>query len=138
MTATRLQSPCRSCDWTGDRDREDCLYCQGRIDFLSIAFGDPWHDVTALRRRHEKDKLLFAPKKRWVFGPGPNARRFTCPICGAEVETSLWQQKTCAKKECSKAYERQADAARKLKNRDRDRAQNKKRKREKRAAGMVV
>ncbi len=139
MSGQRLTSPCPSCHRWGD-DMDECVtYCQLRVSFLHIAFGEPWIDCDALLKKHQKERLMFSPAKRWDFtGPGPNARTFNCPICGDEVQTSHHCQRTCNSGGCPKAYERLADAARKVKNKERDRAQNRKRKREKRMAGSVL
>ncbi len=79
------------------------------------------------------------PRRQLDFsGPGPKARKFVCPICGCEVETSHHAQRTCNEGECPGTYAKQADAARKARNRERNSARERQRKREKRMAGAVT
>ena len=139
MTAHKLSSPCKSCDWKGDRNRESCLYCQKKYDYLHIVCGAPKTDTAALYAKHQSELFLITPGRTLDFsGPGPKARTFNCPICGVEVQTSHRAQATCNTGPCPKAYEKLADAARRDRNRARNNERERQRKRLKRMAGGIA
>jgi hypothetical protein len=139
MTATRLTSPCPSCPrWCEDKD-ECAEYCQPRRDYLHRAYGDPWIDVAALYAKHQAELASMPVCRELDFSnPGPKSRHFTCPICGVEVITSHWAQRTCNQGDCPKAHERKADAVRKTLNRETAREQARKRRRRKRMQGAMI
>lgn len=62
MTAQKLISPCRSCDWKGDRDREECLECQPREDYISLLENRPAVDLAQrqIQRTIEMCRLMSA------------------------------------------------------------------------------
>lgn len=104
------ESPCPDCPKWGI-DMDSCtLSCQLRINFLHLAFGEPWYSI-AERDRQDKAEIKAIFQGQQYHPPAEKAKlyRVTCPICGQEVLTKFQIQKTCGKEACKTEHKRKRD-----------------------------
>ena len=76
MSGQRLTSPCRSCSYKGDRDREECRECQLREDYLALTENRPAVDLEQrkIQRTIEMRRLMAGVTKSHKGNRSPRAK----------------------------------------------------------------